>query len=238
MLNGKKLIIFDLDGTLIDSVSVWNEVDRRYITALGGCADGVGVRAQRDAKLCEFLASADPYRDYCIFMGQKYGSSLSADELVRLRYEIADNLVANEVDYKPCADEFLRKLKKRGYTMVIASTTLRANLEVYLTRNQNIISKAPLDGIFDAMYTREDASEMKPSPAILERVMRDFNVSANECVVFEDSLIGIQAANAAGIDVIAVHDASSAGDKEEITRRAKAYFESYKDIMESLKWEF
>lgn len=238
MLTGKKLIIFDLDGTLIDSVSIWNEVDRRYITAFGHCADGVDVKAQRDAKLCEFRTSDDPYRDYCVFMGQKYGSSLSADELVKLRYEIADSLVANEVDYKPYADVFLKKLKAHGYKMAIASTTLRQNLNVYLTRNQNIIEKAPLDCIFDAIYTREDASEMKPSPEIYEKVMRDFDVSANECIVFEDSLIGVEAARAAGIDVIAIRDENSDSEREEIKARATAYFENFKQVMENLKWEF
>lgn len=238
MQSGKKLIIFDLDGTLINSVGIWNEVDRRYIAAFGHSADGVDVQAQRDAKMREFKSSNDPYRDYCAFMGKKYGSSLSADELVKLRYSIADELVANEVDYKPYADVFLRELKKRGYTMVIASTTLRENLKVYLTRNQNIISKAPLDQVFDAIYTREDASEMKPSPEIYLKVLHDFNAKAEECIIFEDSLIGIEAANAAGIDAVAMYDENSASDKEELARRAVAYFESYKQLMEKLKWEF
>ncbi|MBQ6893349.1 MAG: HAD family phosphatase [Clostridia bacterium] len=238
MLSGKKYIIFDLDGTLINSVGIWNEVDKRFIKSFGHDPSGTDVQAQRDAKLREFKSSDNPYRDYCAFMGNKYGSYLTPDELVKLRYEIADSLVANEVDYKPNADIFLRELKKRGYTMIIASTTLRSNLNVYLNRNQNIICKAPLDSIFDAMYTREDASEMKPSPAIYNKVMKDFGAHAEECIIFEDSLIGVEAANAAGVNVIAIYDENSDGDREEINRRATAHFESYKELMETLKWEF
>ncbi len=238
MLKGKKLIIFDLDGTLINSVGIWNEVDRRFIKSFGHNPDGIDVQAQRDAKLREFKASASPYKDYCAFMGKKYGSPLCADALVKLRYGIADDLVSNTVDYKPYADVFLKKLKSLGYCMVLASTTLRSNLNVYLTRNQNIISKAPLDSIFDAMYTREDAKEIKPSPKIYERILVEFNASANECIVFEDSLVGVEAANAAGIDVIAMYDEHSDCEREEINRRSVAHFDSYKELMENIKWEF
>ncbi len=238
MLSGKKYIIFDLDGTLINSVGVWNEVDRRFIRSFGHNPENIDVQAQRDEKLREFKASDNPYRDYCAFMGKKYGSPLSPDELVTLRYEIADDLVANDVCYKPYADVFLKELKSRGFTMAIASTTLRSNLNVYLTRNKNIIYKAPLDSIFDLILTREDAREMKPSPEIFNRVLSHFGASANECIIFEDSLVGVEAASAAGIDAVAMYDQNSEKDKSEIMRHCKEYFYSYKDILENLKWEF
>ncbi len=238
MLDGKKLIIFDLDGTLIDSVGIWNEVDRRFIAHLGHSPDGIDVQAQRDAKLREFKASDSPYRDYCAFMGKKYGSSLSPDELVKLRYDIADDLVANVVDYKPLADVFIKELKARGYTMAIASTTLCSNMNVYLTRNRNIIDKAPLDSIFDLILTREDAKEMKPSPDIFNKVIEHFGVKPNDCLIFEDSLVGVEAANAAGVDAIAIYDENSEKDKVEIMRCSNAYFDNHAQIMEMLKWKF
>ncbi len=235
MLSGKKLIIFDLDGTLINSVGIWNEVDRRFIKSFGYDPDGTDVQAQRDAMLRKFKASDTPYRDYCKYMGEKYNSPLSPDELVRLRYEIADELVVNDVHYKPYADEFIKELKKRGFLLAIASTTLRSNLEVYLTRNKKIIEAAPLDSIFDLILTREDATEMKPSPEIYNRVVEHFGLDKSECIIFEDSLIGVEAANAAGIDVVAVYDEHSERDRDELTRRSIAYFENYKELMEIIK---
>ncbi|MBQ4150956.1 MAG: HAD family phosphatase [Clostridia bacterium] len=238
MLSGKKLIIFDLDGTLINSVGIWNEVDRRFLKSFGVDPLGIDVQAQRDSKLREFKSSDSPYRDYCAFLGKKYNSPLSPDELVTLRYKIADDLVTNDVCYKPYADVFIKELKKRGFTLAIASTTLRSNLDVYLTKNKNIIERAPLDSIFDLILTREDASEMKPSPEIFNRAIRHFGLNDSECLIFEDSLVGVEAANAAGVDVIAMYDEHSDCDREEINNRALLHFENYKELMEMLKWEF
>ena len=122
--------------------------------------------------------------------------------------------------------------------MAIATTTLRSNLNVYLTRNRNIIDKAPLDSIFDIILTREDASEMKPSPEIFNKVIEKFGASADECLIFEDSLIGVEAANAARIDAIAIYDENSENDKQEIARRSIAYLDGYKELLERLKLEF
>ncbi len=234
MLENKKFILFDMDGTLIDSVGMWNEVDRLFIKALGGNPDGTDVQAQRDAKLREYKASEDPYREYCGYMGKKYGSSLSPTELVTLRYSISLEFTANTIDYKPYADKFLRILKERGYTLFIVSTTKRSNMDVYRTKNRNIIEKAPIDTIFSAIYTREDAKEIKPSPEIYGRVLREHNAKKEECIIFEDSLIGIEAANNAKIDVVAMYDKYSENDRDEIAARSCAYFNDYKEVLRAI----
>lgn len=234
MLKNKKFIIFDMDGTLIDSIGIWNETDVRFAKALGGDTTGVDVQARRDAKLREYKASDAPYRDYCGWLGELYGSPLSPEELVRLRYEIAEDLLVHEIDYKPDAEVFLYRLKEMGFTLLVASTTKRSNMDTYCEKNEKIRRKALPSEVFAAIYTREDAREIKPSPEIYERIFREWNTSAEECLVFEDSLIGVEAANNAGVDVVAIYDKYSDGDRAEINARTVAQFNTYKEALRAI----
>ena len=109
MLENKKVIIFDLDGTLIDSVGIWNEIDRRLIAEVGTKSVGdEDIGKQRDEKLKEYSKQGDAYLLYCGFLKEKYGATASKEEIKKLRYEIADNYLRNVIDYKPQAEEVLK----------------------------------------------------------------------------------------------------------------------------------
>ena len=91
-----------------------------------------------------------------------------------------------------------------------------------------------IDTIFSAIYTREDAKEIKPSPEIYEKVLCELGVTKEECIVFEDSIIGVEAANNAGIDAVAIRDAYSDCDREKILPRVKIYFNDYKEALRAI----
>lgn len=233
MLEGKKVIIFDMDGTLIDSVGVWNDVDRALIGRIrtGGGPLTEDVQAQRDEALRRFSKAENPYMEYCAFLKEKYGSSLTPEEIHTLRYEIAQDYLKHVIDYKPDADVFLHKLKAAGYTLVIATTTRRGNMDIYRTQNVNMAAKAKIDDLFTLVYTREDAKEIKPNPEIYLRVMSELHVKPEECLVFEDSLIGIEAAKNAGIPSVAVYDPYSDGEREQINALADYQIQSYTQLL-------
>ena len=107
-------------------------------------------------------------------------------------------------------------------------------MEVYRTKNANIISKAPIDKVFSKVYTREDAKETKPSPEIYSRVLSELGAKAEECLVFEDSIVGVEASNNAGIDVIAIYDKYSENDKDKIISKVKMYFNDYKEALRAI----
>ena len=234
MLEGKKVIIFDMDGTLIDSVGVWNDVDRALIGRIraGGGPLVEDVQAQRDEALRRFSKDPNPYIQYCAFLGERYGSLLAPEEIHTLRYEIAQDYLRNVVDYKPDADVFLHKLKQAGYTLAIATTTKRGNMDIYRTQNVNMAAKARIDDLFTLVYTREDAKEIKPNPEIYLRAMRKLGAAPEECLVFEDSLIGIEAAKNAGIQSAAVYDPYSDGERGQIDALADFQVRSYTQLME------
>ena len=91
MLENKKVIIFDLDGTLIDSIGVWNDIDVKLINTVGSIKfDNCNIGKIRDEKLKEFRNTPDAYLEYCGFLKDRYKSDKSKEEIKKLRYEIAD----------------------------------------------------------------------------------------------------------------------------------------------------
>ncbi len=231
MLANRDLIIFDMDGTLIDSVGVWNEIDQELIHRLGGGDESMEmVQKRRDEALTRYKDEKEPYVAYCKYLGQRYHSPLTGQEIHSLRYAIARDFLLYKVDYKEGVTEVLRALQRMGKTLVIATTTRRDNMDIYRTKNTNLLAKAPLDDFFTAIYTKEDAKHIKPDPEIYLTVMKDFGKKPEECLVFEDSLIGVQAAKAAGIETVAVYDRYSERDQEDIKKLADHWIANFGEL--------
>lgn len=237
MLQGKKAALFDMDGTLIDSIGVWNEADRLLALELTGAEpDMAALQAARDEALRRFRGEENPYLCYCGLLAERYGLAMSARQIYERRYAIAHGLL-ERLDYKPGADRFLWALKQAGYRLALVTATRRRTIELYRTKNENIRRKAPLDALFERIYTCEDAENMKPDPEIYLRALRDMALTAGECVVFEDSLTGLQAARAAGIDTAAVYDKYSDGDRAAIDALADWRVESFPALLAALGWD-
>ena len=103
MLKGKKVIIFDMDGTLIDSIGIWNEIDKETIRTIGGRSsiNDTDIGKIRDEKLKEYSKCEDAYLEYCGYLGEKYNSKMSKEEIKKIRYQIANNYLKTVIDYKP-----------------------------------------------------------------------------------------------------------------------------------------
>lgn len=228
MLEGKKLVIFDLDGTLLDTVGLWNEIDREIISTFGTkpAPDLKTIQTERD-RIINNAQDPHPYIAYCEYLKAHYAATLDTQSLYDERYRIADDFLTNRVDYKPAAPEFLKALKARGLKLAVASTTRGKNIEIYRTKNRHLLEKAPFDEMFEVVYSRNDAERIKPDPAIHIRLMREFNVTPQECLIFEDSLVGAQAAHAAGIECAVIYDQYSDDDRDELNRLADYRFDDF-----------
>lgn len=232
-IKNKKLIIFDLDGTLIDSLEIWNRVDEKLVSIIRG--DGKttidNMQVVRNEALRLFATSPNPYEDYCGRLKELYQSKMSFEEIFTLRYNIAGKMLVEDINYKPYAPEFIKKLKADGKILAIASAAQGKNMNIYRTQNQNIISKARLDDYFDIIYTRNDCKEIKPNPEVFLKVLDTTGISAEDAFVFEDALVGIEASKKAGIKCCAVYDRFSDHERDEINALADYTIDSYQELL-------
>lgn len=178
------------------------------------------------------------YLAYCDFLREKYHAKMSKEEVKKTRYEIANQLLRDVVDYKPDAEKVLKFLKEKGFILVIASTTNDHTIDIYRNENERIKEKANFDDFFQAIYARGSVEKRKPDPEVYEKIKKEFGVKSEECLIFEDSLIGVEAANRAGIDVAIVYDPYSDEHREEINQRSNYQFQNFQQILEKLKEEF
>ena len=233
----KKVIIFDLDGTLIDSINIWNEVDEKAVMTLSdNKIHPKNIGEFRDEVLAN-CSSSDIYLEYCEALKNKYNLEQTPKEILDFRWDLSDYYVKNKIDYNENADKVLKYLKEKGYVLALATTTTNIQLNAYLNYNQNIIQKAKLDDIFSIILSKDDVLNKKPNPEVHLKIMDILKVSCEDCLIIEDSLVGVEAACNAGIDVITVYEKNSLKDKEKIDKISKKMFYNFDELLDYIKME-
>ena len=238
MFKNKKVIIFDMDGTLIDSVGIWNTTDEILIKKLsrGQKIEVNNIQQMRDGVLAK-CKSEDIYLEYCDYLRKRYNSDMSAEKILALRWQISDKYIKQQIEYKPNADVLLHLLKRKGFILALATTTTNIQLDAYRNVNQNIKQKADINATFDIVLSREDVKEKKPSPEVHNKIMQILDVKQTDCLIIEDSLIGVQAGVNAGIDVAVMYDKYSDSDRDEINRLSQYQFSNFGEVIDRLKEE-
>lgn len=216
-LKDKKYIIFDLDGTLIDSIGVWNRTDQKLIEEFGKVSKNLDdIQSERD----DFLHNnqdSDIYLAYCEYLIKKYNFSIrDAQTLLKIRWDKSSEVLKNEMDFKSYVVELILMLKDLGFTLVLATMTTQVQLDIYSKKNKRMLEQMNIVEVFDLITRKEDVKNKKPNPEIYNKIMQYYNASPNECLIFEDSYTGVLAGKNAGIEVINIYDKYADLDRKKI----------------------
>lgn len=186
LLGGKRLLLFDLDGTLVDSSPL-------HARAFEGAFAGTGI-AVNYATIAGLVTEAAV--DKLLADG---GRDAGADErraLVQDKRQRAAKLIAEELQAMAGAVEFVRRARSR-FRIALCTSASRAGTELALT-------KVGLGGLFEITLTAEDVRVGKPDPEMFTRAVALAGLSPDDALVFEDAASGLAAAAAAGIDAIRI----------------------------------
>ena len=206
--------IFDLDGTLLDSLPVWDNLGLNMLRALGYDPDPA---LGRQLKIMTMVDGAQLCKDL-------FQMPQSIEEIIALVEDQARLAYRTVIGMKPGVPAFLERLKAAGIPMFIATNTRRDLVEDGLRRNG-------LEHYFEGILTCPEVGEgKKEGPAVYEQSLLRLGGTKENTVVFEDAIHPIRTAKKAGFRVAAIYDPSSEGEHEEIRALAEIYFHSYDEI--------
>lgn len=207
-------IIFDLDGTLVDSMWMWEKIDVEYLERFG-IALPCGLQNAIEGM---------SFSETAAYFKERFQLTDSLDTIKADWNEMAGDKYRNEVPFKEKAPEFLEYCKKLGIKLGIATSNSKTLVE-------SAAEALSMRRYFSCVMTACEVNKGKPAPDIYLAVAKELGVSPEKCLVFEDILPGIQAGKNAGMQVCAVEDAYSADIREEKCRLADFFIESYEELL-------
>ena len=201
-----KAAIFDLDGVLLDSMGIWNDLGARYLRSLG-------VTPENGLNEILFSMSMEQGAEY---LRTHYALPQTAAEVQTGIETMLRDFYYNEVPAKAGAGGLLAVLSARGIKMAAATSSPRG----HVTR---ALERLGLLGYFEKIFTTTDVGVSKHEPTIYLLAAQALDVAPAETVVFEDSLYALKTAKAAGFYTVGVYDADGEGDQEGLQREADLY---------------
>ncbi len=183
------MLIFDLDGTLIDSNGVWVEVDKTFLERRGAPY----TREYYEGVAHTILSNC------AIFTKEYLHLEESCEEIIAEWMELAADKYGTQVPLKPHVKEYLDKCRDAGHRMAVFTACVPEHCRAAMARHG-------LEPYFERVIYAQELGVDKKSPAIFRKVAESLGVRPRECVLFDDSLSACKAAKAAGMTVVGVHD--------------------------------
>lgn len=204
-------MIFDVDGTLLDSMPVWDHSGERYLASLG-------IHAPSSLGRVLFAKTMQQGAKY---MKEKYHLLQSEEEIQAGVTQTVAEAYCKETKLKQGAKEFLDTLKEADIPMTVVTSTDRPLVLAAFRR-------LGLEGYFQKIFTCTEFGSGKDEPAVFRAAAAQMGSMTESTWVAEDALYAIRTAKAAGYRIIGVADASSSADENEIRKLADIYIKDFR----------
>lgn len=206
--------IFDLDGTILDSMWVWKQVDVNFLGKRNIEIPGDYVKA----------ISALNLKTAAEYTKERFQLPETVEEIMQEWFQMAVKEYAEDVQLKSSVREYLAYLKAKEVKIAVA-TSSHEGLFLPCLENNEIYE------FFDTIVTTMEVERGKEFPDVYEEAARRLGVKPSQCMVFEDILKGVKAAKEGGFYVVAVGEEHSQDEKEEIMEVADRYIEDFDEMM-------
>lgn len=191
--------IFDLDGTLLDSMWIWADIDKRFLSKRG-----IEVPPDYMAAVC-----AMEYRQTAEYTIARFGLNETPEDLMQEWSDMAVSAYATELVLKPKIEQALNELKSKGIKLVVA-TSATPDMCLPALENNGVLH------LFEGVVTTCEIGKGKAHPDVYIEAAKRLGLSPKQCAVFEDSLRAVKTAKNAGFYTIGVYDKFSSADAREI----------------------
>lgn len=200
----KPFAIFDMDGTLVDSMGYWRNMEREFLLSRG-ITDN----------LDEILEVTKPMtlEESSAYFSQHCGIDCTPERLMEEVQAIMAEHYRSDVQLKPGVREYLDRLQQRGIPMCVASATAKPLVELCL-------ESLELTHYFRFILSCVEVGAGKNRPDVFLEAARRLGAAPSDCAVYEDAIYAARSAHAAGFHVIAVKDAHNSSCWEELTELA------------------
>ena len=205
--------IFDLDGTLLDSMFIWDTIGEEYLRSLG-------KEPHEDLKETFMTLTLEEAAEY---YREHYGVTLSVKEIVDGVNAMVEQTYRTKVTLKPGISEYLAWLKENGVRMCVATVTDRYLVEETLER-------LGVRHYFSEIFTCAEVGFGKDKPIIYQKALEHLGTAKDETYVFEDMLFALNTAKTDGFPTVGVYDRHEA-HQDELKELADYYIFDFTDTI-------